>query len=429
MTRSSRPGFFLATVLLFLPLPGYPVETPAQDAPGPDYRTLDAHALAAPASVQASFKSLALWLTGPCHSDEEKARVIFRWITQNIEYDVDALLSGNPMRGNAEDALRTRRGVCEGYAGLFMELARASGIKTAKVSGFAKGYGYSPGEPLGNVPNHSWNAVSINGRWRLIDCTWGAGYIGNDRKFHHAFDPHFFFTPPREFIYDHLPEKEDWQLLDHPRSRAEYEREVYVKPGFFALGLTLGEYSTGTLRADGEVLVRLGITRPIAGVAALFKGDRNTDDRYAFVQDELNALVVRVTPPDTGEHTLRLFAKASADTGMYAWILDYRIESSRRSKDFPVYPRKFSAFDAGNVRLITPISGVLKGGTGQQFRLKIPWAERAAVVVNESWTYLERDGEDMTGEVTIQPGSVTVCAKYPGRKNEEWDTLLEYKGK
>jgi hypothetical protein len=404
-----------------------PPQTSAQDAPGRDYRTVDEHALAAPVSAEPSFKSLAAWLTGPCRTDEEKARVIFRWITRNIDYDVDALLSGGPMSGSAEEALRTRRGVCEGYAGLFMELAKAAGIKAAKISGFAKGYGYSPGQPLGRVPNHSWNAVSIDGRWKLMDCTWGAGYIGNDRKFHRAFDPHFFFTPPREFIFDHLPEKEEWQLLDPPRSRGEFERQVYVKPGFFTLGLTLGENAGGTLHADGEVLVRLGISHSIAGVAALFKGERNTDDRYAFVQNEPGALVVRVTPPDTGEYTLRLFAKATADTGMYAWILDYTIESSKRLKEFPAYPRKFSAFDTGNVRLIAPISGLLKGGSLQQFRLKIPWAEKAAVVVNEYWTYLERDGEELKGEVTIQSGSVSVCAKYPG--HEEWETLLEYTGK
>ena len=417
----------LGTVVVLLAPSSAPGQGSAQNAPAPDYRVVDAHALAAPASVQTSFKSLASWLTAPCHSDEEKARVLFRWITQNIEYDVDALLSGGFMSGNAEDALRTRRGVCEGYAGLFMELANASGLKVSKINGFAKGYGYSPGKPLGNVPNHSWNAVSIDGRWRLMDCTWGAGYIGNDRKFHREFDPHFFFTSPREFIYDHFPEKEEWQLLDNRMSRSEYERQVYVKPGFFTLGLTLGDQSRGTLRTDGEVVIRLGITRPTAGVAALYKGGRNTDERYAFVQDEPGALVVRVTPPDTGEHTLRLFAKATGDTGMYAWILDYRIESSTRSKEFPVYPKKYSAFDAGNVRLIAPISGLLKGGDIQQFRLKIPWAEKAAVVVNEYWTYLGRDGEDLTGEVTIQPGIVTVCAKYPG--HEDWDTLLEYKGK
>lgn len=404
-----------------------PEVLPAQTSPAADYRETDAHALAAPASVQTSVKSLAAWLTGPCRSDEEKARAFFRWITQNIDYDVNALLSGGPMSGNAEDALRTRRGVCEGYAGLFIELAKASGIRAVKISGFAKGYGYSAGQPVGNVSNHSWNAVSIDGRWRLMDCTWGAGYIGDDRKFHRAFEPHFFFTSPREFIFDHLPEKDEWQLLDHPVSRDEFEATVHVKPGFFNLGMTLGENTAGTLHADGEIVLRFGLTHPICGIAALFEGGKSIDERSAFVQDESNLLVVRVTPQDAGEQTLRLFAKNSGDRGMYAWILDYKIISTGRGGRGPSYPRKYSAFDDGRVRLMEPFSGVLEGGTSQSFRVVVPGAEQAAVVVNDDWTFLKREGEEWTGEATIQPGSVTVCAKYPG--HEQWDTLLEYRVK
>jgi len=82
MKRIPDLNFVLTAVLLFLAFSGRPPQTSAQNAPGPDYRTLDSHALAAPASVQTSFKSLASWLTAPCGSDEEKARVIFRWITQ-----------------------------------------------------------------------------------------------------------------------------------------------------------------------------------------------------------------------------------------------------------------------------------------------------------------------------------------------------------
>jgi hypothetical protein len=399
----------------------------AQTSPGTGWSAIDSHALAAPASVQGSFKSLAGWLTAPCRSDEEKARALYRWITQNIEYDVNALLSGGPMSGNAEDALRTRRGVCEGYAGLFMELAKAAGLKAARISGFAKGYGYAAGQPLGKVPNHSWNAVSINGRWKLMDCTWGAGFIGDDRKFHRAFDNHFFFTPPQEFIFDHLPEQEEWQLLDHPLSRGEYERAVHVKPVFFNLGLTLGENTEGTMTARGEIVIRLGASRPVAGIAAIFKGVKSIDDRYAFVQNESNALVVRVTPPDTGTHTLRLFARSPGDTGTYVWILDYRIVSSGKPAEAPAYPRKYAAFDDGRVRLIEPISGLLDGGSEQTFRLIIPGAEKAALVVYENWTFLKPDGEELRGDVTVQHGSIAVCAKYPGR--EQWDTLLEYKGK
>ena len=399
----------------------------AQNTTGPDWSAIDSHALAAPATVQGSFRSLAGWLTAPCRSDEEKARALYRWITQNIEYDVHALFSGRPMSGNADDALRTRRGVCEGYAGLFMELAKASGLKAARISGYAKGYGYAAGQPVTNVPNHSWNAVSIDGRWRLMDCTWGAGFISDDRKFHRAFDNHFFFTPPQEFIFDHLPEQEEWQLLDHHLSRGEYERSVHVKPGFFKLGLTLGENTDGTLKAHGEAVIRLGLSRPVAGIAAILRGAKSLDERYAFVQNESNVLVVRVTPPDTGALTLRLFAKSPGDTGMYVWIIEYRIVSSGKASVNPAYPRKYAMFDDGRVRLIEPLSGLLEGGSEQTFRLIIPGAEKAAVIIDENWTFLKPDGEELRGDVSVNHGRIAVCAKYPGR--EEWDTLLEYKGR
>jgi hypothetical protein len=415
------------SIFLLLALSGSTYQTLARSGSDGVYGAIDAHALAAPASMETSFKTLAAWLTAPCRSDEEKARVIFRWITGNIRYDVDAFFAGDPVSGDAADALKNKTGVCEGYAGLFAELARASGLEAASITGYAKGYGYAPGRPLGAVPNHAWNAVRIGGRWRLLDCTWGAGYVGDDRSFHRAFDPHFFLTPPGEFIFDHFPEDEAWQLLDSPRSRTQFERSVHVKSGFYNLGLSLGTNTEGTLRADGEIVVRLGLTRPVTGVAALLKGERALDDRCAFVQNERNALVIRVMPPDTGVYSLRLFGRAAADAGPYGWVLDYRIESARRASGLPAYPRKFTEFDRENARVIVPIAGVLSAGTVETFRITIPPGDQGAVIVNDAWTFLKQTGEEWRGDVTIQPGTISVCAKHPGR--EEWETLLEYSGK
>ena len=49
--------------------------------------------------------------------------------------------------------------MCEGYASLFTELCRKAGLTVEEIPGFAKGYGYRPGESpaeglegcLGNV--------------------------------------------------------------------------------------------------------------------------------------------------------------------------------------------------------------------------------------------------------------------------------------
>ncbi len=427
MSENAPFRLLLPALFIFFALTGSTLRAPAQPASDDAYRAIDAHALAAPASAGASVNTLAAWLTAPCRSDEEKARALFRWITENIRYDVDAFFAGDPPSGDAGEALRRRSGVCEGYAGLFAELAKASGIEAATITGYAKGYGYTPGQPIGRVPNHAWNAVRIGGRWRLIDCTWGAGYVGDDRSFHRAFDPHFFCTPPGEFIFDHFPENESWQLLNSPRSREDFERSVHVKSGFYNLGLSLGTNTEGTLHADGEVVLRLGLTRPVTGIAALFKSEKSCDDRCAFVQNERTSLVVRVTPPDTGVYSLRLFARGAAEAGPYGWILDYRIESRNRAQGLPAYPRKFSEFDKGNARIVEPITGNLSAGTVQSFRIVIPPGDRAAVIVNESWTFLKQAGDEWKGDVTIRPGTISLCAKHPG--SDEWETLLEYRGK
>src|SRR5271169_2915475 len=127
----------IPVILVLLAWSGSTSQAPAQPDPDALYSAIDAHALSAPASVETSFKTLAAWLTAPCRSDEEKVRVIFRWITRNIRYDVDAFFAGDPLSGDAADALKNKTGVCEGYAGLFAELAKASGIEAAKITGYA----------------------------------------------------------------------------------------------------------------------------------------------------------------------------------------------------------------------------------------------------------------------------------------------------
>lgn len=386
-------------------------------------RIPDERALNAPNSVTGSTATLAEWLTGHCRTEKEKARAIFRWITANISYDADVFFSGRPEHGSANDALRSRKGVCEGYASLFTEICRNAGLTVEEVSGFAKGYGYTPGAGPTLKPNHSWNAVRIDGRWQLIDCTWGAGYIGDDRRFHRQFNPHYFLTPPETFIYDHFPEDARWQLIDPPRSRDAYERTVYIKPAFFSLGFSVGENGAGTLETDGDLNLRFDVSRSVAGAATVLEGNSPLGEERSFVQQEGGALVVRAAIPQ-GDHTLRLFAKPGGTPGEYAWIMDYRVLSRRGSDES--FPKKFSAFDDRGAVLLEPYTGTMARGT-RRFHLKAPGAEQAAVIVGEAWTILEGSGGDFSGEVNILPGVVTLCARYPG--HAEWESLLEFRGK
>jgi len=413
----AKPPLLSATFSLLIAI------SPLLHAQEDEYRAADQRALSAPNSVTGSTSTLAKWLTEPGRTEREKARAIFRWITANISYDAVSFFSGRMVRGSARDALRSRTGVCEGYASLFTELCRRAGLTVEEVTGFAKGYGYMPGESPAQRPNHSWNALRLDDRWELIDCTWGAGYIGEDRRFHRQFNPHYFLTPPDLFIYDHFPEDARWQLIDPPRSRDADERTVYLKPAFFSLGFSVGENGNGTIETDGDLTLRIDVSRPVAGAATVLAGSSPLDEERSFVQQEGGTLVVRAAIPQ-GDHTLRLFAKPARTPGEYAWIMDYRIVSRRGSGES--FPRKFSAFDDRGAVLVEPQAGVIPGGT-RRFHVRAPGAEQAAVVAGETWTVLEGKEGDFSGDAAVLPGIVTLCARYPGR--EEWETLLEFRGK
>ncbi len=233
------------------------------------YNNIDKYAINTPASAEASVDSLAAYLVAPAKNEREKARSIFRWVTENIDYDVSGFFTGSFEDTSSKDVLKSRKSVCSGYSDIFSSLARSAGLEVARIAGYGKGYGYLPGENLSGPSNHAWNAVKINGSWYLIDCTWGAGYIDDNKKYVHKFDDHYFMTPPSEFIYDHFPEDSRWQLLEHPLSKSEFEKQAFLKPEFFKYGLKLDDRLEGTIRADNGVNISIFAPEDVLLMAGL----------------------------------------------------------------------------------------------------------------------------------------------------------------
>ena len=62
----------------------------------------------------------------------------------------------------------------------------AAGLHAKAITGYLKGVGYSPDYKFtgaGDPFRGSWNAVLINGHWRLIDTHWGARHVvGKETK-------------------------------------------------------------------------------------------------------------------------------------------------------------------------------------------------------------------------------------------------------
>jgi len=393
------------------------------------YEEIDRHATNAPSSVETSVKSLADYLVAPAKNDREKARAIFRWIAENIDYDVAGYFSGSFGSMNSEDLLKSRKSVCEGYSDLFQSLAAEAGLTAVRISGYGKGYSYRPGDKFSGPSNHAWNAVRINGSWYLIDCTWGAGFVDDNGKFVREFDAHYFMTPPSEFVYDHLPEASSWQLLSKPLSKSEFEQLVHVKARFFNYGLEIGSPAQATFEAKGEANVSIYAPEDVLLTASLEQARDDPSstgtklDGLTFAERDNARYDIRALFPEKGSYILRVYAKKRSEPGEYHEVAEYGIDSTAGVGESAGFPYTFGKFSEVGAYLSSPMEGRLRSGEDYSFRLRVSGAKNVTVVNGENWNGLEPHGDWFEGRVTPESGDVLVVANFGG---DSYDGLLKY---
>lgn len=192
--------------------------------------------------------SLARQLTANFKTDREKVTSIFRWITENIYYNVRPFYNAthNPSTAYLDDpddtgslktlnervaidVLNRRIAFCDGYARLFKTLCDYSGIKAEVITGYATtniGRGR-----FGS--NHRWNAVYLDSAWQLLDATWAAGHLTyTTDDFIQHYNNYYFLTPARDFARDHYPEDLQWTLLPQPPELSEFRKSPFRTNAF-----------------------------------------------------------------------------------------------------------------------------------------------------------------------------------------------------
>lgn len=167
-----------------------------------------------------SYKNLAIYLTNRFSEQHSKARSIYTWIALNISYDQTSIVDASfKNKQNAQCVWENRIAVCEGFANLFHEMCKVAGLESRVIKGYVKDFGGMDFK----FPNHAWNSVKIEGKWRLLDATWASvnnegSLLTNpetDKSFvRHKLD-HFFLVNPNRMIYTHMPEDPFWQLQNN----------------------------------------------------------------------------------------------------------------------------------------------------------------------------------------------------------------------
>lgn len=323
------------------------------------------------------------------------------------------------------------------------------GLKCEVVGGYSKGYGFRHGDSFrGKNGDHAWNAVLADGKWRLLDCCWGAGYCDDYHHFQRRFTDHQFAVQPEHFVLTHLPEEDRWQLLEEPLTLEEFEETASPKIQFFHLGLKLLSHTNAVLHArSGELKVR--IANPLgAGLLARVETTGSTKEKLehcSLIQSRAGVSTITANFPAGGESLLSIYGRRPEVDGqeqrqskVYEFILSYTVKCKRSKPGrSPYFPRVFNGFNVPNSYIFSPLSGtLLRGKQPVQFHLLHPTATKLVVSIDGDFTYLQcNDKGEWRGEVTIgqtcKASQLDVLIQVQAKPDETFDpfqytSVLQY---
>ncbi len=197
-----------------------------------DFKKADSVALSNHGEDLTSLPELSFKLTASLTTDVERFRAIYRWVCTNIANDYGLYLKNNRKRQRFKDdslkleewntkfrrklfkkLQKKKRTICTGYAYLVKSLANFANIECEIVQGY--GRVSTTNIKTLDLPNHSWNAVKLNGKWYLCDPTWASGIPKpKTGKFHFKYNDGFFLANPKLFAVNHFPIESRWWLLE-----------------------------------------------------------------------------------------------------------------------------------------------------------------------------------------------------------------------
>lgn len=283
------------------------------------FEKLDASA--SQVTVKSGLDELVSDLLEEAHSDLEKVRAIWIWICHHIEYDVEAAQEKDRQAFKPTHILRTQKTTCDGYAGLFKRMCRIAGVQCVTVPGYSKGIGYQTGQSFSGEFDHAWNAVYLEGRWHLLDSTWGSGLVDTKTsKFTFLYNEFYFLTHPALFIEDHFPDNKNWQLLKPPQSLRQFENNMYHKSEFYNKGMLSAHPEMSMIRTvNGKATVTVESRAP-----TLFMFMLNGKQEHGLLSLRKNGMKLEVYPPTMGTHKLQIFAKGTSE--IYSSVLEYTLK-------------------------------------------------------------------------------------------------------
>jgi transglutaminase-like putative cysteine protease len=410
----------------------------------PDYTQADAKALAMGAQTAVPVLALAKtfraqWTEPGPASERWLARCIFRWITENVAYDSDALRVRRLPAPDPDYTLRVRSAVCEGYSGLFTSLCQELGIEAVTVTGFSHTQPNEIGRPIeANNPGHAWNAAKVDGQWIMLDATFGAGGLA-EGQFKKKLELDWFDVPPERMILSHLPDAAKWQMLELPVTREQFVAFPVLKAGFFRAASFSAAMKQGSL-AFRDPLVQFEAKAEVEWAAHLTDDHGKEVAKVRIARTRGNAAGpgreytrLELAQEPAAARFLEIFAHQPDDPpNTFPAVAIFRLTGpprAGREGPPPAEPKFFRAYQARRAHLDQPLTLELPAEKSVRFRIEVPGAANVRLMHEQEEYFLHRgEGDWYEANLRVPAGKSILYAAFP-EAPEKLEGLVEYLGK
>ena len=207
------------------------------------------------------------YLCRPYRSDVQRLRAIFTWVSERVTWEEDfESVDPSAIAVDTRRVVQTKRGCTQEIATLVAEMCAAVGIHAEVVRGYLK----SPGERLecDNVahPNHFWNALIIDGEWRIMDCSLASPT--NPRRVLYSScggqqaEGWYFLTRPMQICWTHVPLLPEQQHIVPPVAHEVLMALPCACPPYFKNNVQISEFDTSMLHLENLEMTHLYFVVP-----------------------------------------------------------------------------------------------------------------------------------------------------------------------
>lgn len=198
-----------------------------------DFKKADSIALVYKDEGLDNLPQLTHALTASLDTEAEQFRAIYKWVCTTIANDY-GLYSRNKRKRTKfqEDSvqlklwndrfksiifdklLKKKRTICTGYAYVVKKLSNLANLECEIIHGY--GRTSMTRIEVTDAPNHSWNAIKLDGKWYLSDPTWASGIPDPETNiFTFYYNDGYFLTPPKLFAINHFPLDQQWSMIEN----------------------------------------------------------------------------------------------------------------------------------------------------------------------------------------------------------------------